>query len=139
MRRGEAGTEAGFHYRMVSNRRWSRRYSAAGPCLFNDLSRRIRACGAPRCRCQAVTDTLRALEEEDALYDWLTYGRVKATRRSIADVLIIGGGEAQGSAPYLFCTDMTLKHPIAGSSDAGPWSLNQDFQGCWRHQPWHPV
>lgn len=49
---GEAGTEAGFHYRMVYiEPALIQKILAAGHCrLFPAACRRIRACGAPRCR-----------------------------------------------------------------------------------------
>lgn len=50
---GEAGTEAGFHYRMVYiEPALIQRYSAAGHCRLSPAAcRRIRVCVAPRSRC----------------------------------------------------------------------------------------
>ncbi len=97
---GEAGTEAGFHYRMVYIEPALIQKILGGrplPFIPGGLS------ADPRLRCaalpllKAVTDTFEPLEEEDALYDWRRPWPLSAANVPVARRLIIRRRRGPGS------------------------------------------
>lgn len=139
---GEAGTEAGFHYRMVYIEPALIQKILGGrplPFIPGGLS------ADPRLRCaaqpllKAVTDTFEPLEEEDALYD-------------LAQTLAVGGGQrsrrqafdyqaAERAREYIhacFMQDMTLD-TLSQVSGRDRWSLSRDFRTLYGTSPWRYV
>ncbi|AHM80166.1 Transcriptional regulator, AraC family protein [Klebsiella pneumoniae 30660/NJST258_1] len=139
---GEAGTEAGFHYRMVYIEPALIQKILGGrplPFIPGGLS------ADPRLRCaalpllKAVTDTFEPLEEEDALYDLAQTLAVVGGQRSRRQAFDYQAAErAREYIHACFMQDMTLD-TLSQVSGRDRWSLSRDFRTLYGTSPWRYV
>ncbi|HBQ9307061.1 TPA: AraC family transcriptional regulator [Klebsiella pneumoniae] len=139
---GEAGTEAGFHYRMVYIEPALFQKILGGrplPFIPDGLS------ADPRLRCaaqpllKAVTDTFEPLEEEDALYDLAQTLAVVGGQRSRRQAFDYQAAErAREYIHACFMQDMTLD-TLSQVSGRDRWSLSRDFRTLYGTSPWRYV
>lgn len=139
---GEAGTEAGFHYRMVYIEPALLQKILGGrplPFIPGGLSADPRLGRAVQPLLKAVTDTFEPLEEEDALYDLAQTLAVVGGQRSRRQAFDYQAAErAREYIHACFMQDMTLD-TLSQVSGRDRWSLSRDFRTLYGTSPWRYV
>lgn len=139
---GEAGTEAGFHYRMVYIEPALIQKILGGrplPFIPGGLSADPRLGRAVQPLLKAVTDTFEPLEEEDALYDLAQTLAVVGGQRSRRQAFDYQAAErAREYIHACFMQDMTLD-TLSQVSGRDRWSLSRDFRTLYGTSPWRYV
>ncbi|MFM3298565.1 AraC family ligand binding domain-containing protein [Klebsiella pneumoniae subsp. ozaenae] len=139
---GEAGTEAGFHYRMVYIEPALIQKILGGrplPFIPDGLSADPRLRRAAQPLLKAVTDTFEPLEEEDALYELAQTLAVVGGQRSRRQAFDYQAAErAREYIHACFMQDMTLD-TLSQVSGRDRWSLSRDFRTLYGTSPWRYV
>lgn len=136
---GEAGTEAGFHYRMIYIEPALIQQVLGGkplPFIDGGLSSDPRLCAATQVLLQNLDSCIEPLEEDDAIYDLAQALDVLSGQRGRRKSFDFAAAERARALIHESLDRVITLDELAQASGRDRWSLSRDFRALYGTSPY---
>lgn len=136
---GKAGTEAGFHYRMIYIEPALIQQVLGGkplPFIEGGLSSDLRLCAATKVLLQNLDSAIEPLEEDDAIYDLALALDVVSGQRVRRKSLDFAAAERARALIHDSLDRVITLEELSQASGRDRWSLSRDFRALYGTSPY---